>query len=209
MAPSRQAVERGLARLLQGALLVILAWGVLERNLSVAVNALLAFLVTLLPAVLRRDYSIRLDPGLALFVTAAVFLHSLGMVGLYDSIWWWDHLTHTLSAMIVAGVGYTVVRAFDEHSPAFEIPERHLPLYIVGVTLAMGLLWEGLELGARVGTNALGLDVIWVHYGPNDTLLDLVFDAVGALVVALFGTRRLQSEVDSLRAWFDRRIEVE
>lgn len=209
MAFSRTLVERGLARLLQGGLVAILAVGILGGNLSVALNAALALVVTFLPAVLRRDAGIHLDAGLSLFITAAVFLHAVGMLGLYDRVPWWDHLTHVLSAMIVAGVAYTVVRAVDLHSDRFHVPRGHMPYYLLGFTLAMGLLWEGLELGARVLTDALSLDVIWVDYGPFDTELDLLFDAVGALIVAAFGTERLQSAVESVRAWLDRRVPAE
>ena len=209
MAVSRVAVERFLARLLQGGLVAILAVGVLLGSVSVVVNAVLALLVTFLPAVLRRDAGIHLDPGLALFLTGAVFLHAIGMVGLYDRVWWWDHLTHTLSAMIVAGVAYTVVRAVDEHTDRFHVPQSRLPVYLLVFTLAMGVLWEGLELGARYLTDWLGVEVIWVHYGPYDTELDLLFNALGAVVVALFGTERLQSTVQSVRGWLDRRVALE
>jgi hypothetical protein len=205
----RSAVERGVARLLQGGLLIILGVGLAARNVSVTINAGLALLVTLLPAMLERDFRIHLKAGLSLFVTVAVFLHAVGMLGLYDAVFWWDHLTHTLSAMIVAGVGYTVVVAVDEHSEAITVPETHLFAVILGFTLLAGLLWEGLEFGARLLTDALGVEVIWVHYGPGDTALDLLFDAVGAVIVALFGTRRLRSTADSVREWLDDRRGVE
>lgn len=209
MALSRAPIARIVARVLQGGLLAILVFGLVVGSVSVTVNAVLALLVSLLPAVLRRDAGIHLDTGLALFLTAAVFLHAVGMVGLYDRVWWWDHLTHTLSAMVVAGVAYTVVRAVDEHSEKFHVPRSRLPLVLLLATLAMGLLWEGLELGARVVTDWLGLEVIWVNYGPNDTPLDLVFDAVGALIVSLFGTERLQGTVESVREWLEERVTVE
>lgn len=189
---------------LQFGLLAVLGVGVAARSVSVTVNAVLAFAVTLLPAVLQRDLRIQLAPWQTAFVSLAVFLHAVGMLGLYSNVWWWDHLTHTLSSMVVAGVGYTVVRAFDEHSDAVSIPPRRLPVYVFAFTLAMGLVWEGLELGARVLSETFDIAVIWVHYGPTDTTLDMVFNAVGALVVALFCTPYLQDTVESVRAWLDR-----
>lgn len=209
MTLSRVDVQRALARLLQGGLVAILAFGLLVGSVSVVINAVLALAVTVLPAVLRRDAGITLDAGLGLFLTTAVFLHAVGMVGLYDRVWWWDHLTHTLSAVLVAGVAYTVVRAVDEHSDRFHVPQSRLPLVLLAFTLAMGLLWEGLELGARLLTDRLGIEVIWVNYGPNDTELDLLFDAVGALVVATFGTERLQGAVENVRGWLDGRVALE
>jgi hypothetical protein len=209
MVSVRPRVERLAVLALQVGLLGVLAVGLAGGSASVTVHAALSLLVTLLPAVLRRDFRIHVDVELALFVTVAVFLHAVGMLGLYDDVWWWDHLTHTLSAMVVAGAGYTVFRAVDEHSDAVEVPRRRLSVYVFAFTMAMGLLWEGLELGARVASEALGIGVIWVHYGPTDTVLDLAFDAVGALIVALFLTPRLRGTVETLRLWLDRRFGTE
>ena len=97
---------------MQVALVGLFFVGVYDLDAGVAVNAGIGLLVTYLPAVLERDYDVPMDAGLTLWITGAVFLHALGTVGLpgmeesfYRSVWWWDHLTHALSASIVAAVG--------------------------------------------------------------------------------------------------------
>jgi hypothetical protein len=172
---------------MQVGIALILLVGLARRNVSVVVNATFALAATALPAVLERDYRLPLDAGLTLWITAALFLHTLGMLGLYDGVWWWDHLTHTLSATIVAAVGYVTARAVDESSEDIYLPRPFLFVYIVLFTLALGVLWEVLEFAARGGAELFGLDPVLVQYGLSDSLLDLVFDAVGAVVVALFG----------------------
>jgi len=82
-----QRRQRQLSRILQLGVALMLAVGLLTLNTSVVVNASLALAVTALPAVLERDYRIPLDAGLTLWITSAVFLHTLGMYGLYDGIW--------------------------------------------------------------------------------------------------------------------------
>ncbi|WP_336037174.1 hypothetical protein [Halobacterium yunchengense] len=191
--------------LCQAGLLAVFVVGLAAGRISVVVNAALSFLVTLLPAVLRRDLRIQLSPWQTAFVSLAVFLHAVGMLGPYSNVWWWDHVTHTLSAMVVAGVGYTVVCAADEHSPSVAFSRRRVPVYVFAFTMLMGVVWEGLELGARVVAAALDVPVIWVVYGPTDTAFDMLFNAVGALIVALFGTPYLQDTVEDVREWLDRR----
>jgi len=44
------------------------------------------------------------------WITSAVFLHTLGSAWFYAEIVWWDHLTHALSATLVAGAGYGAAR---------------------------------------------------------------------------------------------------
>lgn len=190
--------SHALSRVLQAAIGGILVVGLLTRNLSVVVNATLAFGATFLPAVLRRDYRINLGPWVTLWITAALFLHTVGMLGFYDDFWWYDHVTHTLSATIVATVGYVSARAVDRWSEAIHLPSRFLFVFVLLFTLALGVLWEAAEFGARIGADALGLDPVLVQYGLDDTLVDLLFDAVGAVLVAAFVTERVGGLVDSL-----------
>lgn len=190
--------QRAASRLLQLAVAAILVAGLLTRNLSVAVNATLALALTFAPAVLRRDYRIELDAGLTLWITLALFLHSLGMLGFYTDVWWYDHVTHTLSATIVAAGGYVLARAADEASDDIYLPPRFLFVFVLLFTLGLGVLWEVLEFGARLGARSLGLDPVLVQYGLDDSLLDLLFDTLGAVLVALFGTGTVSGVVGSV-----------
>jgi hypothetical protein len=164
----------------------------------------LALAITFLPALLRRDWDVHLDTGLTLWVTLAVLLHTVGMLGFYVTVPWWDNVTHTLSATIVAGVGYATARALDEHTDAIYLPPQFLFVYILLFTMALGVLWEVLEFGAHALTDLIGVEAVLIQYSLEDTLVDLVFDFVGAVLVALFGTQRLQSLVASLADRLDR-----
>ena len=197
--PSRSEAATLSASAMRMAVAIILGFGIATLNLGIVVNALLALGVTYLPALLRRDWGLRLSPGLTFVVTLAVLLHALGMVGLYEEVWWYDHLTHTLSAMLVAAVGYATTRAIDLHSDAVSFPPRFLSLFLLLFTLALGVLWEVLEFLARLGAAAIDVEPVLIQYGLEDTILDLVFDTVGAVLVALFGTPRLSELTESIR----------
>jgi hypothetical protein len=190
--------QRFATRGMQVAISGILLAGLWTRNIAVVVNAALALGVTFLPAVLERDWDLPLDAGLTLWITTAVLLHTIGMLGLYGTIPWWDHLTHTLSATIVAGVGYATARAVDEHSDAIYFPPRFMFVYVLLFTLAFGVLWEVLEFAVHGVSDRLGVDAVLIQYDLEDTIVDLIFDTVGAVLVALFGTTTLRSVVDTL-----------
>ncbi|WP_458190222.1 hypothetical protein [Haladaptatus sp. NG-WS-4] len=187
-----------LVRGMQFSIVGVVAIGIVNRNVGVLVNGIFALGVTVLPGVLERDYRISLDPVLTLWITAAVFLHAIGMLGLYDVVWWWDHLTHTLSAMLVAGVGYATARAFDEHSDAVYFPPRFMFVYVLLFTLAFGVVWEVLEFAARGFASVVGIEPVLIQYGLEDTIVDLVFDAAGAALVSLFGTGMLSGTIETL-----------
>jgi hypothetical protein len=179
---------RVLSRLLQVAISYIFIFGVWRANLSVVVNGGLALAVTFLPALMERDYRLSMNPWLVAFITGTLLLHTLGMVGLYDGVWWFDHLTHTLSASIVAGVGYAIVRAVEEYSETVRLTPRFLFVFTVIVTLALGVFWEIMEFSMRLLAQSVDLTPVLIQYGLTDTLGDLLFNLVGALLIAIFGT---------------------
>lgn len=190
--------QRAASRLLQFAIAGILVVGLVTRTLGVLVNAALALALTVVPAVLRRDYRIELDAGVTLWITLALFFHTLGMLGFYADVWWYDHVTHTLSATIVAAGGYVIARAADEASDDIYLPPRFMFVFVLLFTLGLGVLWEVLEFAARAGAGVLGLDPVLVQYGLEDTLFDLLFDTFGAVLVAAFGTGSVTGVVASV-----------
>ncbi|WP_232686060.1 hypothetical protein [Halobacterium zhouii] len=206
--------QRQATRAMQLSLVGFLFVGLYRGNVGITVNAGLALLVTYVPAVLERDYGIPMDAGITLWITAAVFLHALGTVGLPgiggkfygpDGIPWWDHLTHALSSSIVAAAGYAVARALDEHNTEVYLPPKFMFVFLLLFVLAFGVLWEVLEFAVTALAGVLGTGAVLTIYGVNDTLLDLVFNTVGAVVVAVWGTAYLTDVATAIRAKFDGR----
>lgn len=191
--------QRRLTRGMQVVLVGLVGFGVLGGHPKAISNGAIALLVTFLPGVLERNYELPLDPWLALWITAAVSLHSLGSAGLYGLIYWWDNLTHAVSASLVAGVGYTVARAVDLHSEEIDIPRRFAFVYILVVVLAFGVIWELFEFGLDVIAGSTGLTMPLAQHGLDDTVRDLMFNSLGALIVAVFGQAHLTGIAENLR----------
>ena len=206
--------QRQAARAMQVSLVGFLFVGLYRVNAGIIVNAGVALLVTHVPAVLERDHGIPMDAGVTLWITAAVFLHALGTVGLPgDSagfygpggIPWWDHLTHALSSSLVAATGYAVARALDEHNEDIYLPPKFMFAFLLLFVLAFGVLWEVLEFAITGTASVFGTQAVLTVYGVHDTLLDLVFNTVGAVVVAVWGTAYLTDVSAAIRAKFDGR----
>lgn len=179
--------------------------GLYEGNTGIIVNAALALAVTQLPPLLERDLGIPMDSGLVLWITAAVFLHVFGNVGLpgatstpYQSTWWYDHVTHSLSASIIAAAGYAGVRAIDEHRDDIYLPPRFMFVFILSFVLATGVFWEVIEFAVSGLGSIIGAEAALTQYGIEDTMLDLVFNTLGALIAATWGTAHLTDVVDAL-----------
>jgi len=191
--------QRRITRGMQAVLLVLVGYGFFAGNPKAVSNGGIALLITFVPAVLRRNYDFPLDPWLALWITTAVFLHTLGSAGLYSQIGWWDHLTHATSASLVAAAGYTVARAIDLHHEEIHIPRRFFFVYIFVIVLSFGVIWELFEFGLDIAADTTGLTMPLAQHGLDDTVRDAMFNSLGALLVAVFGQVHLTGVAESLR----------
>ncbi|MFC7167657.1 hypothetical protein [Halospeciosus flavus] len=193
-----------LSRLMQFCLVGVLFVGLDRGNLGIVVNAGLALALTHLPAILERDYDLPMDSGLVLWLTTAVFLHAVGTLGPYGAetglLGYWDHLTHALSSSLVAAAGYTFARAVDEHTEHVDLPPTFMFVFLVLVVLAFGVFWEVVEFAVSEIARALGSDSVLTQYGLDDTMLDLVFNTIGAVLVAVWGTAYLTDVAEAVRS---------
>ncbi|MFC6809867.1 hypothetical protein ACFQGT_00765 [Natrialbaceae archaeon GCM10025810] len=190
-------------RLLQGALVLLAGYAVLTANAGLAVNAAIPLALTFTPALVRREFGHEIGGGLALWITTAAFLHGAGAIGPYTWFGWYDQLAHTVSASLVAGVGYAVVDAIDRSSAAVEFPSEFRFVFIVVFVLAFGVAWEILEFASGGLSILIGGEPILAQFGADDIALDLLFNAVGAVLVALWGTGYFDGVASVIRGRLD------
>jgi hypothetical protein len=186
---------------MQALLFSLVVYGFVAGQPKAISNGAIALAITFLPALFARNYKVPLDPWLGLWITIAVFLHTLGSAGLYGRIYWWDNLTHAMSATVVAGAGYTVARAIDLHIEDIYVPRRFFFVYIFVVVLSFGVLWELFEFALDIIAMASGVTMPLAQHGLNDTVRDLMFNSLGALLVALFGQAHLTGVAETMRVY--------
>lgn len=193
------AVTEGSARPVVHGMQVIIAAiflaGLVARDPRLSVNALLALIGTFIPALLTRDFRVHIGAKATLWITGALCLHVIGMVGAYEAIFWWDHLTHLVSASLVAAIAYTVVTAADRHLEELYLPGWTVSVLLFVWTLGLGVLWEVMEFVGRAIAVEVGTDPLLVQYGLEDTMLDLAVDGAGGLIIAILGPERLDNLV--------------
>lgn len=186
----QKQLTRGMELVLVGLLFV----GLERGEPGIIVNTGVALAILQLPAILERDYELPMDPRITLWISAAAFLHAVGVVGIpgmgwtfYKGLWWYDHVTHSLSASVVAAAGYATVRAIDIHSDDVHIPPKFAAVVILIFVLAFGVLWELLEFAIGIAADLTGVEGVLTQYGVEDSLKDLTFNTMGGVIVALWG----------------------
>ena len=191
--------QRRLTRGMQVILVGIVAYGVAFGAPKAITNGSMGLLITFVPALLERKYDFPLDPWLGLWITLAVFLHTLGSAGLYAQIDGWDHITHAMSASLIAGVGYTFVRAVDLHNDEIHIPTRFAFVVILLVVMSFGVIWELFEFGLDIVADTTGISMPLAQHGLDDTVRDMMFNTLGAIIVATFGQAHLLGVAETIR----------
>jgi hypothetical protein len=175
------AVARAVERGIRYAIAVVFVVGLRRRNPGAVVNAVVALAATYLPGTIERRHGIEFRPWQRVYAQVAMLTHAVGMLGPYDDVWWWDHLTHTHTATLLGGVVHAAARRRGE-DPAPRV---------LAVVVICGLLWELAEYCIHAAATRLDREPLLVSYGRTDTLYDLVFDLVGALFVLVLGDRAI------------------
>jgi len=200
-----ERVERLAVRAMQAVLLALVGYTLVSAHLGLAFGVAFGLAVTLLPAVVRREYDYSMDPLLVLWITLSVFIHTVGSLGPYDWWGWYDSVAHTVSAVLIAGIGYVTLRTFEEHSEEIDVPGEFRAVFIVVFVLAAGVFWELLEFGSGALATALGAEEPLAVTGVDDIVNDLIFNALGAVLLAAFGTGYLDRPIAYARRLLDGR----
>lgn len=177
-----------------GPLAAILAEAVRRENGAAVTNTAASLLVTLLPAAVQVALGVSFSPLLTYWVGGASVLHCVGMLGWYESVQGWDHLTHTVSAALAGALLYAGFLV------AFGLSGVGAAAATLLLIVVLGVLWELLELLVRDLGERYGIEPVLVHYGWRDTALDMVFDVVGVVLVLVVDLRVFVPTFETLTA---------
>jgi len=170
------------SRGMQAGMVGVAVAGIVTHNLTWVPAAVFSLFVSIIPALLRRDLGIVLPIELNFWIVLALFLHVVGgFSGFYNNVPGWDHITHMMSASLIAALGFVAVVTIDKYAKSIYLPRPFLAFFIVMFTMAFGVLWEFMEFGndQLAGTH--------LQYSLEDTMVDLMFDGFAGFVVAIVG----------------------
>lgn len=166
------------------AILVVLIIAIIRQQTAAAVNAVAAFAAALTPWLIELTTPLNLPPVMTLWLGIAGLLHAIGMLGPYSTIAWWDYLTHTISGGFVATVAYSALIVVTEPNAGWLVTGG-----TIGATVAVGIVWELLELVARSIGDRYNIPPVLVVYSWRDTTIDLIVDGLAAVIVVAVGLR--------------------
>ena len=117
--------------------------------------------------------------AISLFVFSTLFLGEV--FDFYDRFWWWDILLHGISAIGFGIIGFLFVFYLFE-GDRYAAPPWALALIAFAFAVSIGTMWEIFEYGMD---QIFGLNM--QKSGLDDTMTDLIVDALGAFTGAISG----------------------
>ncbi|WP_462411841.1 hypothetical protein [Neobacillus sp. Marseille-QA0830] len=156
---------------------------------SVAIGGIVCGAIPLLLALLTK-----LQFNMPIVISYLVFLvgsQYLGSIRGWYGLGWWDTFMHAISGMILAFAGIALYERFIHRDAAEEISPWFVFLFTLGFAVLGGVLWEVYEFSSD---QLFGMTL--QGGGNKDTMIDLISDTCGGLVVALWSGLRTKVKLN-------------
>ncbi|MCS3904526.1 uncharacterized membrane protein YjjP (DUF1212 family) [Methylohalomonas lacus] len=185
--------------------LVLALWGQQWLN-ALAVAAILG--VTFLPVILGNRFKVHIPSEFealaVIFIVASLFLGEVHAY--YTRFWWWDAVLHTMSGFLLGILGFLLVYVLNEKDNIeFHMKPGFVALFAFMFALGIGALWEIFEftMDSLFGMNMQ-------KSGLQDTMWDLIVDAIGAGTIAIlgYGWLKRKNTESFLERWIQHFIET-
>lgn len=184
-------IHRGTVFLLQVVLAGELVLVLLDEQWQNAFLILMIMVGTLLPMLLRRWRTVDIPPEFTVltiaFVFASVFLGEIQSY--YERFWWWDIALHAFSGLLLGILGFLLVYVLNESDRIeLHMRPRFVAVFAFLFAISVGVFWEIFEFGMdQVFNTNMQKPMRADPSGLTDTMVDLIVDATGALIICALG----------------------
>lgn len=177
--------------LVRALLIFTIVRDVLIKNYDGLFIVILTLVLTFYPNILERRFRVYLPSSIQVIITLFIFAAQyLGEVrNFYEKFWWWDIMLHTTSGFVLGIIGFMFVYLLNKnYSTNVTLSPIFIALFAFCFAVMIGAIWEIYEfsMDRLMGFNMqkfreAGQD------GLIDTMVDLIVDSIGALIVSILG----------------------
>lgn len=169
-------------------ILIASVYALALEHYSVTFLGLLAAAICSIPTIVHRKLHIIVPGEVTFLVALTLFLHTGGFSFQWylDYYPYYDKLAHLIAAITIAFVIFLALLIMMRISSHLQLERWQIFLFVVIFTLAFGVIWEIWEF---IFDTFLGsFFTLPFQRGNTDTMLDLISDLAGGLIVAFLGT---------------------
>ena len=163
-------------------------------------GCIITLIISLIPALLKRNYQITLPLLLEILVTIALILHvGGGLLGAYK-IPHYDTFTHFISSFLVAFLTFVIIYILDEYWEGLKMDKYAMAFVTVIFTMAVGVFLEFIKW----------LNVTGTYYVRTNhvLMLNLSADTIAGIIIAIIGVNLIKSgKFDEMTDDFGKQID--
>ena len=175
----------------------------MTRQYQAMMETLIILSITFLPIVLNARFQVKIphefETLAILFICLSLFFGEV--LDFYNRYWWWDIVLHTSSGFLLGITGFLLVYVLNEDEAInLDLSPGFISLFAFMFAMGFGAIWEIFEF---IMDEVFGLNM--QKSGLQDTMWDLIVDAIGALIISVLGYHYLQTlDQDSfLERWIN------
>lgn len=169
-----------LSYFLQLLIFIYILIGILEKNVLPVIEGILCLVITFLPIIIKRKWNLHLPWVLNLLIVISLYLHAEGRLLSFYTLFYpyYDKIAHFVGSATIALLGFATTIILDKFTE-IKLNKVSIISFIIIFTMAIGGAWEILEFTSDV--------ILKTNHQPSllDTMLDLIFDLIGGIFIAL------------------------
>lgn len=186
-----ESIHRRVSFVLLAIVLSEMLVALLRQHWATALLTMGIAVIISIPLVIVPRLHVYIPPQFQLLTIAIVFAALfLGEVrDYYTRFAWWDTALHGITGFLMGMVGFLIVYMFNEvEHIGLRMKASFVAFFAFMFALGAGAIWEIGEfvLDEMLGTN-LQKPMLDDPSGLTDTMFDLVVDALGALIICVYG----------------------
>jgi len=166
-------------RVVQLMILILSIISFLQGDPFWGIMCIISLFIVYIPGIIQRELKITLSLELEILMFGALLLHLLGGVLNLYTAYNWDFLTHLVSSILTAVIGFISIVIIDRYVRSVKLDSFLIILFVILFTLAVGVLWE---LGEFFSDYFFGTEE---QHGYLDTMSDLLTNLLGGLIMAV------------------------
>lgn len=167
-----------------------------QQNWEVLAFTLLAFVLIEFSKFMFKRKKVNLplefEMVITLFIYCSFFLGEAN--NFYSKFPWWDLMLHTFSGIILGLSGFLYLYLFWK-TKRLKASPFFIGLFTFAFAMAIGGVWEIFEFG--FDNIFHGGDYVMQAGGLRDTMGDLIVDAIGALLAAVWGYNYIKGNIEN------------
>nr|MDK2850569.1 hypothetical protein [Candidatus Cloacimonadota bacterium] len=189
-------------------------YNIIDQQWEIFFSAITTLILFLLPTIFTKRTRISIPAPFQIVILIFIFASMyLGEIHSYFYRYrWWDLMLHSLSAVILAYVGFLLIYALNkDRRIEVKINPFFMALFSFCFAVMIGTIWEIFEylVDASLGVNmqkARNLEQIYGFFdtrlGVMDTMQDFIVNTIGALLVSTIGYSHIKHRKDEDSAFW-------